>query len=450
MLQTLAYFLIAIVLLVSIHEWGHFIVARKMGVGVTRFSIGFGPILWRYTDKKGTEFALSLLPLGGYVKMLDVFDPEYSERDADKAFSLKPVWRRLLVILAGPFTNFALALLLMWAVLVMGTPSFAPVIGSIKQDSIAARAGLQPGYEIVQVNDTVVKTWPQVQYALVPFIGLHKSITLVLQKFPEQTGRLSKRLNFHPDISEDLQHGILDALGIRPYLPTIPLHVAEVIAGSPAQFAGFKKGDTILAIDGKRLSGWGALVNVVRASLDKTLRVRVERDGKTLQLDVTPKMAPAEHGGGAWIGLKPSLPNLPKSFVRSNKMPLWPAFPEAFSQTYHLSKTTLVMIGRLLNGQISVKAISGPVGIAEGAGASGRSGFVYYLAFLALISISLGVLNLLPLPMLDGGQAAFLLLEALRGKPLSVRMQMGVQYVGFMLLIGLSLLALFNDMMRLS
>lgn len=450
MLQTLAYFILAIVLLVSIHEWGHFIVARKMGIQVTRFSIGFGPVLWRYTDKKGTEFALSLLPLGGYVKMRDVFDPDYTLADADKAFSQKPVWRRLLVILAGPFTNFVLALFLLWGVLIIGTPSFAPVIGNIKQDSVAAKAGLQAGYEIVQVNDTKVKTWSDVQYALVPFIGLSEPVTLVLHTFPDQSVIERKQLYFHPDISQHLQYGILDALGIRPFLPTIPLHVAQVIDDSPAHSAGFQKGDTLLTLNGQKLQSWTALVQAVRGSLDKPISMTVRRGGKTVQLTVTPKTAPTAQRGGAWIGLKPSLPKLPKSFVRINKMPLWPAFGAAFLQTYHLSKTTLVMIGRLLKGQVSVKAISGPVGIAEGAGASGRSGLVYYMAFLALISISLGVLNLLPLPMLDGGQAVFLLLEALRGKPLPIHVQMGVQYVGFMLLIGLSLLALFNDIMRLS
>lgn len=450
MLLTLVYFFIAIMLLVSIHEWGHFIAARKMGIAVTRFSIGFGPVLWRYTDKQGTEFALSLLPLGGYVKMRDVHDPDYTEDEQGKAFSQKPVWRRILVILAGPFTNFVLAFLLLWVALVMGTPSFAPVVGEVQPRSIAAKAGLETGYEILQVEGSPVHTWPEVQYALVPFIGLNKSIALVLQKFPAQGKMVHKRLEFRPDISQHLQYGVLDALGIRPFLPKIPLHIAEVVSDSPAELAGFQKGDNLQTVNGQKLRSWGALVLAVRANLDKPMHIRVLRGTKIIPLQVTPKPAPGAQGGAAWIGLKPSLPNLPASFWRTNKMPAWPALGNAFMQTYDLSKTTLVMIARILKGQISVKAISGPVGIAEGAGASGRSGLVYYLAFLALVSISLGVLNLLPLPMLDGGQAILLLLEALRGKPLPLRMQMGFQYVGFMMLIGLSLLALFNDMMRLS
>lgn len=448
MVSTLLYFFLALLLLVTIHEYGHFQVARWCGVKVLRFSFGFGPVLARWRGKKGTEYAFSLVPLGGYVKMLDESEGDVAPEEKHLAFNNQPLWMRVAIVLAGPLFNFMFAFVALWLVLVIGMYSLAPMIDSVRPDSIAFKAGLHAKQEILAVNDTKINSWRDFQYALMPLIGSQEQILLSIKSMADgEESKVTLPLaDWHFD---DKQPDPLKSLGINPFIPTIPPVLGEVIPDSPGSKAGLKAGDELLSVNAESFKDWMFLVDYVKQHPDTNLTLQLKRKDVVQDITVHTGTQTTEGKTEGFIGVRPAKVDWPAHWLRLEREGPFAAVGMALKQTAQLTQTTVTLMKRLVTGQLGLKNISGPVGIAQGAGDSGRSGIAYYLFFLALVSISLGVLNLLPIPMLDGGHLLYYAIEFIRGKPLSEYARSVGMYLGLMLLTGLMALALTNDISRL-
>lgn len=449
MLLTLLYFLLALLLLVIVHEYGHFQVARWCGVKVLRFSFGFGPILARWYDKKGTEYAWSLFPLGGYVKMLDESEGEVAEQDKSHAFNNKPMLSRIAIVLAGPLFNFIFAFVALWLVLVIGMNSLAPMIESVTPGSIAANAGLGPKQEIISLNNTRINSWRDFQYTMMPLIGSHEAVNIMVKSMDDGSlHQLSLPLiNWKLD---DKTPDPLTSLGIEPFIPTIPPVIGEVVPESPAAKAGLQPNDKLLSIDGKAFDDWMFLVDYVRERPDTQLNLEIKRKGKIEAIKILTGSQKNNGKVEGFIGARSQKVDWPAHWLRLEREGPITAIGTAFKQTIHLTATTFTLMGRLVTGRLGLNSISGPVGIAQGAGNSGRGGLVSYLFFLALVSISLGALNLLPIPMLDGGHLLYYVFEIIRRKPLSDGVKTIGIYCGMVLLVALMFIALTNDISRLT
>lgn len=449
MLSTGLYFILALLLLVTVHEYGHFQVARWCGVKVLRFSFGFGKILARWTDRRGTEYVWSLFPLGGYVKMLDESEGEVPENEKHLAFNNQPLWIRVAIVLAGPLFNFIFAFVALWLVLVIGIYSLAPMIDSVAPNSIAANAGLTAKQEIMALNNEPIMSWRDFQYAMMPLIGSQETITLTVKSLDNGYQRhvLIPLSNWDLDSKKP---DPLKSLGIEPFIPKLPAVVGEVVPESPAAKAGLQVKDLILSVDNHPFEDWMFLVDFVKQHPDTTLPLTIERKGKVQTVQVHTGTQKEDGKSVGFIGVRSEKVDWPKHWLRLQREGWIPALGTALKQTVHLSGTTLVLMGRLVTGKLALNTISGPVGIAQGAGDSGRSGLVYYLFFLALVSISLGVLNLLPIPMLDGGHLLYYVIELIKGKPLSDNAKSIGIYLGLTLLIALMGIALSNDISRLA
>jgi regulator of sigma E protease len=449
MLLTLLFFLLALLLLVIVHEYGHFQVARWCGVKVLRFSFGFGPVLFRWQDKKGTEYACSLFPLGGYVKMLDESEGPVDEQEKQFAFNNKPVLSRVAIVLAGPLFNFIFAFIALWLVLVIGMHSLAPMVDSVKPGSIAAQAGFTPREEIIALDDVKINSWRDFQYAMMPLVGSGARINVTVKSLVD--GHISH-------LSVPLEHWQLDdkkpdpisSLGIEPFIPTIPPLVGEVVPDSPAAKAGLKINDRIVSINGKIFDDWMFLVDYVHEHPNKEIVLVVNRHKqlKTIPLQIGTQTNKGQVEG--FLGVRSQKVNWPEHWLRLQRENPISAVGTAFKQTVDLTGTTFLLMGRLVTGKLGLKTISGPVGIAQGAGDSGRGGLVSYLFFLALVSISLGALNLLPIPMLDGGHLLYYVVEIIRRKPVSDGAKSIGVYIGLAFVIALMFIALSNDISRLS
>ncbi|ASQ46928.1 RIP metalloprotease RseP [Legionella clemsonensis] len=448
MVATLFYFFLALLVLITVHEYGHFLVARLCGVKVLRFSFGFGKVLARWYDKQGTEYAFSLFPLGGYVKMLDETEGDVSESERHRAFNNKPVWTRIAIVVAGPFFNFLLAFLALWLVLVIGIQSLAPMVEKVEPHSIAAMAGLKAKQEILSLNDKKIDSWRDFQFALMPLIGSHETINITVKSLED--GR-------HSSLILPLKNWKIDAknpdplggLGIVPFIPTIPPIIGEVVADSPAGKAGLQVGDIIKKMNDKPLNDWLDLVGYVREHPDTMLTLSVLREGKIHSFPIRIGVKDINSSKEGFLGVRSQKVDWPSQWLRVEREGPFKALSTAFVQTVELTGATFVLIGRFATGKLGLKTISGPVGIAQGAGESARSGLVYYLSFLAIVSISLGVLNLLPIPMLDGGHLLYYLVEIVRGRPLSEEIRSFGIYLGLVFLVALTILALSNDVSRL-
>ncbi|RUR13648.1 RIP metalloprotease RseP [Legionella sp. km772] len=449
MLLTLLYFLLALLVLVIIHEYGHFQVARWCGVKVLRFSFGFGKVLFRWHDKQGTEYAWSLFPLGGYVKMLDESEGPVDEKEKHLAFNNKPVLARMAIVIAGPLFNFIFAFFALWLVLIIGMHSLAPIIESVKPDSIAARAGLGSKQEIIALNDDKINSWRDFQYSLMPLVGSDATVDLTVKSL--SNGKIQHlSLPLSQWQMDEKKPDPLASLGIEPFIPSIPPIVGEVVADSPADKAGLRLNDKIVNVNHKPLDDWMFLVDFVRDHPGESLLLGVMRDKKLSEISLT---IGSQNNNGTitgFIGVRSQKVNWPAHWLRLQREAPLSALGTAFKQTVDLTSTTFVLMGRLVTGKLGLNTISGPVGIAQGAGDSGRGGLVSYLFFLALVSISLGALNLLPVPMLDGGHLLYYVLEIIRGKPLSDSVKSVGVYIGLAFVMALMFIALTNDISRLT
>lgn len=446
-LWNLAAFIVALGVLITVHEFGHFWVARKAGVRVERFSIGFGKALWRRTDRQGTEYVIALIPLGGYVKMLDERVEPVTPEMRHEAFNNKTVAQRAAIIAAGPIANFLFAVFAYWLVFLIGIPSVKPVIGEITPNSIAAQAQIEPGTELKAVDGIETPDWDAVRLALVAKIGDERT-TLSVAPFGSDA-RTEKTLDLRNWQFEPDKEDPVSSLGIQPRGPKIEPVLAEVQPQSAASKAGLQAGDRIVKVEGQPLTTWMTFVTLVRDNPSRPLSIEIERQGSPLSLTLIPDTKPGNEKAEGFAGVVPKVIPLPDEYKTVRQYGPFAAIAEATDKTWQLMKLTVTMLGKLITGDVKLNNLSGPISIAQGAGMSAEYGLVYYLMFLALISVNLGIINLFPLPVLDGGHLLFLAIEKLKGGPVSERVQDFSYRIGSILLVLLMGLALFNDFSRL-
>jgi len=442
-------FVLALGVLITVHEFGHFWVARRLGVKVLRFSVGFGRPLWRRVGRvDGTEYVVAALPLGGYVRMLDEREGEVAPHEAHRAFNRQSLRTRSAIVAAGPLFNFAFAILAYWLVFVSGDVGTRPLIGSVTAGSPAAAAGFRPGDLVQRVNGEATPTWETVVYALLA-AGVGEVPARIEVQAPDGAAEL-RVLATGSLLELSEQRDALGSLGLAPERPVLEAVIGEVIPGEAADRAGLRVGDRLIAVDGEPIRDWAAWVDFVQGRPGKTLRLDLERDGLAMATEIVP--AAVERGGtlvgriGAAVRLDPNLMDRYRAEVRYGPVE---ALGVAVHKTWELSALTLRVVWKMLIGEASVNNLSGPISIAQSAGQSASIGFVQFLKFLALVSVSLGVLNLLPVPVLDGGHLAYFAVEAIKGGPLSEATQALGQRIGLALLIGLMALVLYLDLVRL-
>ncbi|HDU8678053.1 TPA: sigma E protease regulator RseP [Proteus mirabilis] len=447
-LWNLAAFIIVLGILITVHEFGHFWVARRCGVYVERFSIGFGKAIWRKTDKHGTEFVVAWIPLGGYVKMLDERVAEVAPERRHLAFNNKTVGQRAAIVAAGPIANFLLAIVAYWLVFMIGVPALKPIIADIRPDSIAEQAKLTPGMELKFVAGIETPDQNAVRLALVSKIGA-KEVTFVVTQ-PNSLSESENILNLQQWNFDPERQDPIVSLGIMPVGARLDSKVVEVTPDSAAEKAGLQAGDRIVKVDGQPIDTWHPFTYFVRQSPNKTLELLVERNGASLVLNITPTAIALKDGSEVGqVGAKLQVLPPDEQYLIMQQYNPFSALYEASDKTWQLMGLTVKMIGKLVVGDVKLTNLSGPVSIAKGAGMSADSGFVYYLMFIALISVNLGIINLFPLPVLDGGHLLFLVIEKIKGGPVSERVQDVCYRFGVMALMLLMGLALFNDFSRL-
>ncbi|MBL8420043.1 MAG: RIP metalloprotease RseP [Dechloromonas sp.] len=442
-------FIVVLGVLIVVHEFGHYLAARWCGVRVLRFSVGFGRALWRRRlGEDGTEWAIGIFPLGGYVKMLDEREDEVAPDELHRSFNRQSVGKRSLIVAAGPAANFALAIVLYWAVFMHGSDEMRPILGTPPAASPAAIAGIVNGEEVRSVDGQPVATWNDLRWILLQKAAAQERAELEVVN--EQREIAIRRLPLQAAGEEGWEGDALGRLGIRFFRPNVPPVVGKVMPGSPGEAAGIRSGDTILAVGGTVVPTWHDFVLQVRDAAERPLRIELSRNGQIVVVDVVP-VAISERGKrigriGVAVAETPDTGREIRIFVRYDFLA---AGTKALAETWDKSVFSLVMLGKMLTGEVSWRNLSGPVTIADYAGQSARLGIDYYLKFMALISISLGVLNLLPIPVLDGGHLMYHALEVVRRRPLSRRAMEISQQIGLSILFVVMAFAFFNDMNRL-
>ncbi|GLK87943.1 sigma E protease regulator RseP [Pseudomonas turukhanskensis] len=449
MLYMVCGLLVALGVLVTFHEFGHFWVARRCGVKVLRFSVGFGTPLVRWHDRHGTEFVVAAIPLGGYVKMLDEreTDAHIATEDLPFAFNRKPVLQRIAIVSAGPIANFLLAIFFFWVLAMMGSQQVRPVIGAVEPQSLAAQAGLAAGQEIVAVDGERTTGWSNIGLQLVRRLGESGQIAVQVIE-PGSTSETTHTVQLQDWLKGADEPDPISSLGIRPWRPAIEPIIATLDPDGPGQAAGLKVGDRLLTLDGVALDEWQQLIDGVRPRAGQRVMLVVQRDGHPVELPITLAAKGNDKAQAGYLGAGPQVGEWPADMLREVSFGPLESVSEALKRTWTMSLLTLDSLKKMLFGELSVKNLSGPITIAKVAGASAQSGVGDFLNFLAYLSISLGVLNLLPIPVLDGGHLLFYLIEWVRGRPVSERVQGWGMQIGISLVVGVMLLALVNDLSR--
>lgn len=443
-MQSLFFFIVALSLLVVIHEYGHYWVARRCGVKVLRFSVGFGKPLWSRMGKNGTEFVVAALPLGGYVKMLDERDGVITESDKAYSFNRQPLRNRVAIVSAGPAANLLFAIFAYWALLVAGVPGIKPIISDVTIDSPASQAAFQSGDEILAVNGKATPTWNSVLQNWMHAAQKGETISVSVLSGGSE---IDRQLTL-PQLNIDQGGSLLSAVGLRPMRPDIPAVLGEVIRGGSAEQAGLKAGDKLLSANDEMIEDWQSWVTLIQNSAGKTLNISFQRQGVIEQTRVIPEAGVDNVGriGAVVATVDASIPDYLVAELRYGPVG---ALPEAILQTWQFSRTILKSLWGMLAGQVSTDNLGGPITIAQFAGSSAEQGWVTFVSFLAMISISLGILNLLPIPMLDGGHLMLYLVEWIKGSPVSEAVQIQSQKIGLILLLMLMVFAFTNDLTRL-
>ena len=447
-LYTLLSFIVAISILVAIHEFGHYIVAKKLGVKILRFSIGFGQPLWKKRfGEDQTEFVIAAIPLGGYVKMLDARETEVAAEEEHREFTRQSVWTRIAIVVAGPAFNFIFAIFAYWLMFVVGVSGIKPVIGNVDADGMAKQAGLVSGYEIVAINNNKTPIWDVAVKNIIPAIVDRSQAVLELKDKEGKT--VTRTLDFSATTGEIKVEKLFKQLGFKPWRPVIEPVVGAVLDNSPAKGAGFKVNDKIISVNKTKTPDWIDVVEIVSSKPAEILQVVILRDGQHKTLQVIPEKI-VRNGktiGRLGLGHKAGAA-YPKDMRVTHGYNILESIPRAFSRTWDFSVLTFKMMGKIFTGEISIKNLSGPVSIAQYAGYSASAGLARFLDFLAIVSISLGILNLLPIPILDGGHLTYYLIEVVRKKPVSDETQEFASRIGMVLLFSLMGVALYNDILR--
>ncbi|WP_168013971.1 sigma E protease regulator RseP [Halomonas salinarum] len=448
-IQNVLAVIVVLGLLITFHEFGHFWVARRCGVKVLRFSVGFGKPLWSRIDRHGTEFAVAAIPLGGYVKMLDEREGPVDPAEAHLAFNRKSVWARIAVVAAGPLANFLLAIVAYWLLFVIGITTVAPVVGNVAPDSPAARGGLSSGQEIVAVQGESVRSWEDINLKLVAAIGDSGAISM-MSRTDGATATREHQLPVEDWLVGQDPPRPLATLGLTPWRPSMPAVLGQVLDGEAAASAGLQAGDRILAVEGTPIDGWMAFVEQVRASPGEALTLDIERGGERQTLTLTPGSTTRDDGQAiGYIGAGVASAEWPAEYQREIHYGPLEAIGQSLNKTAEMSALTLDAMRKMLVGLISPSNLSGPITIARIAGDTARTGVESFIGFLAYLSISLGILNLLPIPVLDGGHLVYYLIEAVRGRPVSEQAQAVGFKIGLALVGSLMLMAMYFDLMRL-
>lgn len=436
MTSTIAFFVL-ICVLVFVHEYGHFWAARKCGVKVTRFSIGFGKVLLRKTDKHGTEFAFSLIPLGGYVQMWN--GEQGVDARPEQSLATKSVLQRAFIIVAGPAANFIFAILAYWVVFVSGIPTIKPVIGEVLPNTIAAQAQLPAELEITKIGNQNIHDWESASLALVGSIG-SKNVQVEGRLIDSQATQ-----HYELDLSgwniDSTKENPLTVLGIRPKSTKVIPEIKDIVENSPAEKVGLASGDRILKVNQQPFD-WATLVENVQTG--NFIELQVEQKGQIKTLSIQPEKRDDRY----IIGIVPTYERLADKYRTELKYDILTAFYKSIEKVWSLIQTILQFIGNLITGDLSIKNLGGPISMAKGAGATAEIGLIYYLSFMALISVNLGVMNLFPILPLDGGQLVLLAVEAVQGKALSEKIQMLFQQIGIAFVLGLMVFAFINDIIH--
>ena len=444
-----ASFIVALGILVTVHEFGHFWVARKCGVKVERFSIGFGKSLWNRTGKDGTEYSVAMIPLGGYVKMLDGRVDDVPEELASSAFDRKTLWQRAAIVAAGPVANFLFAIFALWLVYLIGTSTVKPIIGDVAPKSIVAQAGLEPNMELKAVSGVRTPDWESVNMEIISHIGENELyLTVASSDLIGSEQQIKVNLsdwNFNPETDS-----AMTTLGFTPFSPETFTELNFISEDGAGKQAGLMAGDVLLSINNVAITTWDQVVELIRGNAGQNLTLVVERNGQNQTLSLTPESRTLSGGEViGFAGISPRMAEWPEEYKIDLKFGPIESVEKALQKTGQLIDLTATMLGKLVSGDIGLNNLSGPISIAKGAGTTAGYGIVYFLSFLALISVNLGIINLVPLPMLDGGHLLFFAVEAVIKRPVSERIQEMGYRVGGAIIFSMMAIAIFNDFARL-
>ena len=447
-LYSLTGFVIALGILVAVHEFGHFWVARKLGIKVLKFSVGFGKAIWSRTADDGTVYALGAIPLGGYVKMLDEGEGEVAEADLPRAFNRQPLWKRSLVVLAGPMFNFFFAIAAYSLVFAGGVEGLTPVVGKVIEGSVAEADGFRSGDVLLTVDGRKLNSWQEQRLYLFSKALARKTVHYEVETADGR--QLTRSLNLaNVPMSKIDARLVAGGIGLIGWYPEVPAVIDQVVSGKPASSAGLQHGDLITAINDEQVHSWNDVVRLISASPGKSLQLSFSRNGLSESISITPEVAKEGEQEIGRIGISVQPVEVPEDRLVNVNYGLMESLYRGTETTWMMSVLTLRMLAKMVTLEISSKNISGPITIAQYAGKSAQVGFTSFILFLAIVSVSLGVLNLLPIPVLDGGHLLYYTIEAITRKPVSEKVMIMGQQVGILLLFLLMSLAVYNDLGRL-